>query len=177
MSDSTSDAPPISESTKAAGEFVLATRMLIKMGISFEDPRLAAAVNQLGWWPQVVFDLSENAEVRVDESDRVVEYKVTLSVPPEGDELDKRTSALIGWTQQLLGEEWAVVIQSRKRKNGRYKVLAKGARAKPLEAKPATLTDAPFPDAVTTFRRYRSNKPGLTTDEVDLGPILPPKQQ
>ncbi len=192
MSDSTSEpkapeGPPpviVNADTAAAGEFVLKVRMLVRMGISFEDPRLQMAVNQLGIWPQLVFDLQgdENgrslAEVRVNEVDRVVEYALTCAGDaPEGKELEKRAGALIGWTQQLLGEEWAVVVQNRKRKAGKYKTIAKGDRLKPFEAKPPTLVDAPFPEAVAQFKRYRTDAQKLgrlgRDDSLDLGPILP----
>lgn len=183
MSEEKKPEPPVIDAdTEAAGQFVLRTRMLVKMGISFEDPRLNQAVNQLGWWPQVVFEMQGDeqgkplAEVRVNEVDRVVEYSLTIKgeLP---DDREKRTGAIIGWTQQLLGEEWVVIIQNRKRKGGKYKVIAKGDRLKPLEAKPPTLTDAPFPDAVTGFRRYRPDgKKFGFDDEIDLGPILPSKR-
>lgn len=176
--------PPVDPGAKEAGEFVLATRLLVKMGISFEDPRLKAAVTQLGIWPQLVFDLEGDekgrplAEVRVDEVNRLVEYVVVIAGKvPVGDELTKRTGALIGWTQQLLGEEWAVNVLSRTKKGTKTKALAKGERQRPVEAKPPTLTDAPFPDAVTGYRRYRTGvQDRFKLPVEDLGPIIRPKQ-
>ncbi len=189
MSDSTSkpqdpEPPVIDADAQAAGDFVLRTRMLVKMGISFEDPRLQLAVQQLGIWPQLLFDLQADvagrpaAEVRIQEADKEVEYNLTLREPlPEGDQLAKRVCAIVGWTQQLLGEEWAVVVQNRKRKASKYKTIAKGDRLKPFEAKPPTLVDAPFPEAVAEFKRYRTDEKKLERlkrdDDLDLGPILP----
>lgn len=181
MSDSTPErpAPPVIDvNTEAAGQLVLRTRLLVKMGVSFEDPRLQLAVNQLGWWPQVVFDLQpDGAEVRLQEADKVVNFDLTLTTIPEGEELKKRSSALIGWCHQLLGEDWVVNIMNRKKKGGKYKMLAKGERLVPMEAHPPTLADAPFPEAVTQFHRYRTDEKKLPTlkrdDNLDLGPILP----
>ena len=174
--------PVIDPEVARAGDFVLRTRMLVKLGISFEDPRLQAAVNQLGWWPQVVFELQGDeqgkplAEVRVNEVDRVVQYELTIQGDLPAD-AEKRTGALIGWTQQLLGEEWSVIVQNRKKKGAKYKTIAKGERLKAFEAKPPTLSDAPFPEAVTGFRRYRT-EPGRfkLPENEDLGPIIKPKQ-
>lgn len=180
-SEEKSGPPVIDAETAAAGQLVLRTRMLIKMGISFEDPRLRQAVNQLGWWPQVLFEiqLDENekymSEVRINENDRVVEFDLTLLQVPETDELTKRAGALVGWCQQLLGDDWLINIMNRKRKGGKYKVIFKGDRLRALEARPPTLVDAPFPDAVTKFNRYRADGKSLgRDDDLSLGPILPP---
>lgn len=174
-------APPIDASTEAAAQLILQTRMMIKAGISFEDVRMRPAVNQLGIWPQLVFDLQRDdsgkydVEVRVNEVDHVVDFHMALDSIPEGEELAKRAGALVQWCQQLLGEDWVVHVQNRKSKRGKYKVIFKGDRLVPLEAVPPRLEGAPFPVAVTSFRRYRndSKKHFGFDDNTPLTPIKP----
>lgn len=179
MSEEKKPDPPVMDAdTEAAGQLVLRTRLLVKMGMSFEDPRLQLAVQQLGWWPQVLFSLQSDeagkpaAEVRIDEKARVVDYNLMLEGVPEGEDLEKRGGALVSWTQQLLGEDWVVHVQNRKKKGGRYKVIFSRDRQRGLDAKPPELINAPFPEAVTQFRRYRTERVEAPPVE-DLGPILP----
>jgi hypothetical protein len=160
-------------------QFALQTRILLKMGIPFDDPRLKLALLQLHLWPQLVFDPIKGddgkylVEVRVIEAEHVVEFNLTLESMPVGEDLAKRAGALVEWVQQLLGEDWAVNIYNRKTKKSQYKIIHKGARRKPIEAQPPTLADAPFPEAVQNFRRYsQNNKTFCPDDDMDLGPIL-----
>jgi hypothetical protein len=141
------------------------------------------ALTQLYLWPQLLFELQQSedgkylVEVRVNEVDHVVDFNLQLLVMPEAEELKTRSERLVAWCQQLLGEDWSVHIMNRKKKNGKYKMLVEGPRRKPLEPQPKSVIDAPFPDAVTQFKRYRTEKkPFGRDDDIDLGPILPVKR-
>jgi hypothetical protein len=164
-------------------EFAIRIRTLLKMGVTLDDPRMALAVQNLGIWPQLLFDIRKDVdgkymmEVKIDEVARILDYNLSLATVPEAAELEDRASKMVAWCQQLLGEDWAVHVSNRKSKKGKYKMVHKGERVKPLEASAPTLSDAPFPEAVTKFNRYRTDKKSFGFDEdMDLGPIVPARR-
>lgn len=163
---------------EVVGQFVFWAKMMIKAGISFEDPRMKPIINQLGIWPQLVFDLQVDdkgaslTDVRIDETQRIVNFNLTLIDIPDGDNLIKRAETIIKWCQQLLGEDWSVNINNRKKNKGKYKSLFKGNRLEPVATVTPTLIDAPFPEVITNFRRYRSDgKNFRLDDDILLDPI------
>jgi hypothetical protein len=178
VSDSVSELPK--DNLPEEVSFALRTRTLVKMGIPFDDPRMASAVTQLYIWPQLLFDLVPGedgkylVEVQVEEPTRNVIFNLTLATVPDKANLDSRGEHLTAWCQQLLGEDWSVCIQNRKNGSSRkYKTLYLGDRRKPLEAAVPLDPKAPFPEPMIQFHRYRQdNKSFGFDDNMDLGPIL-----
>lgn len=181
MSDSPSNVPEKDLPEEVA--LALRTRTLIKMGVPLDDPRMKMALTQLYIWPQLLFDPARGednkylVEVRVDEAAHTVDFSMTLATVPDKDDLATRGERITAWVQQLLGEDWLVFVQNKKSKGGKYKIIYRGDRRRPMEAVVATDPKAPFPDPVNQFRRYRQEEKTFTPDfDMELGPILQPKK-
>jgi len=169
----------ISAPMPAEVAFALRTRALVKMGTPFDDPQMAQACQQLGLWPQLLFDFKKGAdgkflvETKVFEEDHIVCFNMVLETIPEKEDLQKRSDLLGSWVQQLLGEDWAIHVANRKSKKGPYKIICKIDRTKPLGAKTQILNGANFPEAIQSFKRYRTDGKNFGFDDsMDLGPIL-----
>jgi hypothetical protein len=88
-----------------------------------------AQVLQLKMWPMVVFDVALSTSFTWDPDEKVVAFKVDM---PKGKKTltwwKPRVEALNSWVQELLGEDWMILVSDGKNKfRGNRKIHVRGA--------------------------------------------------
>jgi hypothetical protein len=154
---------------KATREALYQLRDLTRRtGLVYEPQAL-----QLQHYPYCLFPIDE-ARIEPDDQERTLIFSLRLNdALPTGEDLERRIEALESWCWGLLGDEWLVRIETRKKRGGKAKLLHKGRRK-------AVFAPAKQPEgAVVDVKRYRSLDKAAAFAAVSsetLDPIIIPRK-